>query len=159
MINAKKQNGAVLLVAMVFLIVITIIGVNAVSSSSMKTQATGNNMSSMLVYTGAESALAKSASHTDVKNLKEALPPFAPATFPVPAAYLPDEDVSASGVLASTANITFIGGNKKCPIGSVGMGTATGSTMKCKIWTLDATTRLRATNAQDRHLLGIAIIQ
>jgi hypothetical protein len=156
-INVKKQQGAVLLVAMILLIVITIIGVNAVSSSSIKTQTVGNNISSMLVYTGAESALAKSASNADIKNLKEALPPVAPATFPVPAAYLPDENVGGGGVLASTANISFIGGGQKCPVGVSGM--AISSIMKCKIWRLEAESRLRATNAKDTHLLGIAIVQ
>ncbi len=153
----KKQQGAVLLIAMVFLIVITIIGVNAVSSSSIKTQVVGNNMSSMLVYTGAESALAKSASNADVKNLKDALPPFFPATFPVPATYLPDENIAPGGVLISTSNITFVGGGQKCPVGGSGM--AISSIMKCKIWTVDAETRLKATNAKDRHLQGIAIVQ
>lgn len=158
MINMKqKQKGAVLLTAMVFLIVITIIGVSAVNSSSIKTQVAGNNMSSMLVYNGAESALAKSASHADVKNLKDSLPPFAPATFPVPAAYLPDENIAAGGVLTSTSNITFVGGNQKCPIGGSGM--AISSTMKCKVWRVDAETKLTATNAKDNHLLGIAIVQ
>ncbi len=152
----KKQRGAVLLMAMIFLIVITIIGVSAVNSSSIKTQVAGNNMSSMLVYNGAESALAKSANHVDQQNLIAALPPFAPNTYAVPAAYLPDEN-AGNGILTSQAGVNFIGVGLPCPIGGSGM--AISSSMTCKIWVLDAESRLQATNAKDRHILGIAIIE
>jgi len=152
----KKQKGAVLLMAMIFLIVITIIGVSAVNSSSIKTQVAGNNMSSMLVYNGSESALAKTANHVDQKNLISALPPFAPNRFTVPVGYLPDENVG-SGILKSKAGVKFVGTGLSCPVGGSGM--AISSSMKCKIWILDAESRLQATSAKDRHLLGIAIIE
>ena len=152
----KKQRGAVLLMAMIFLIVITIIGVSAVNSSSVKTQVAGNNISSMLVYNGAESALAKSANHVDQKNLMAALPPYAPNTFPVPVTYLPDENVG-KGILTSTAGVKFLGVGLPCPIGGAGM--AISSVMTCKVWVLNAESRLQATNAKDNHLLGIAIIE
>ena len=152
----KKQQGAVLLMAMIFLIVITIIGVSAVNSASIKTQVAGNNTSSMLVYNGAESALAKSVNHDDLKNLKAALPPVAPSKHNVPAAYLPDEN-AGNAVLKSKAGVKFIGAGLPCPMGGTGM--AISSSMKCKVWVLDAESRLQATNAKDRHLLGIAIIE
>ena len=151
----KKQQGAVLLMAMIFLIVITIIGVSAVNSSSIQTQTAGNNISSMLVYNGAESALAKSANHVDQKNLTAALatPNVEKA---VPAVYLPDES-TGNGTLKSTAGVTFLGVGLPCPIGGAGM--AISSVMTCKVWVLNAESKLQGTNAKDRHLQGIAIIE
>jgi len=150
--NIKKQHGAVLLVAMIFLIVITILGVSAVNSSTIKTQVAGNSISTMLVYTGGESALAKSASDPDSKNLINALPV---ASLSVPAVYLPDED-TGNGILESEVEITFTGVGQKCPIGTNGM--AISSIMKCKIWILDARSSLQATNAKANHIKAIATV-
>jgi Tfp pilus assembly protein PilX len=147
-IYKQKQQGAVLLIAMVFLIVITIIGVNAVSSTSMKTQTVGNNISSMMAYTGAETALVKTASNSDLKNLKDSAETSTTSS----------ATLSVAGDLLELKSKTdFVGMNQKCPSGGPGM--AISSIMKCKVWTIDATARLNATNAKDSHLLGVAIVQ
>lgn len=155
MTNYKKQKGAVLLIAMVFLVVITIIGVNAVSSSSIKTQVAGNNMLTMLVYQGAESTIARSVIDSDLNNLSEAMA-VEPATFPVPAVYLPDESIG-SDVLTSTSGVTFIGGGQECPPSRAGMATSTA--FKCQFFTIDARSSLTSSNARDRHIEGTAIVQ
>ncbi len=151
--SKKRQEGVVLLVAMVFLIVITIIGVSAVSTSTMKTQVAGNNMSSMLVYTGAESTLAKTASDTNEHHMMHTVEISGPfVDYQIPSADIPDENVSAAGVLTSTSQITYEGDNNPCPIG------AFSSEYTCKTWTINAQSRLRATNARDWHIKGIAKI-
>jgi type IV pilus assembly protein PilX len=153
--NYKKQKGAVLLIAMVFLIVITIIGVSAVSSSSIKTQVAGNNMLTMLVYQGAESTIARSVIDSDLKNLAEAMA-VEPATFDVPAVYLQDESIG-SGVLTSKSGITFIGGGQACPPSRTDMATST--VFNCQFFNIDARSSLTSSNARDRHLEGTAIVQ
>ena len=152
MVNQKKQSGAVLLIAIILLLVITIIGVSAVNSSGIKTQVAGNSMFSMLVYQGAESTLAKTASNKDITNLASALA-ATPPTITVPATYLPAEYVSAGGTLSSTSKVDYLG-LFECPTS----GMATSTLMKCKIFSIDATTRLQATNAKDRHVKGVGIV-
>ena len=68
-LNVKKQVGATLLMAIIFLLLITIVGVSSVSSTLIKTQVAGNSIFSMLVYQGAESTLAKSVSNKEKATL------------------------------------------------------------------------------------------
>ena len=111
----KKQKGAVMLIAIVFLLVITIMGISAVNSSIVKTQIAGNSMYTMLVYQGAESAISKSASDTDLNNLRNAIDPAAPTPFPVDSVYLPDEALASGGTLTSISEISFLGKDSSCP--------------------------------------------
>jgi type IV pilus assembly protein PilX len=153
MMNYKKQQGAVLLVSIILLLVITIIGISAVNSSGIKTQVAGNSIYTMLVYQGAESALAKTASDSDLFNLAEALLK-SPGSHTVDAAfYLPPENIAAGGTLISNADISY-DGIFGCPAAS---GMATSTTIDCQIFKVDAVSRLKLTNARDRHIQGIAI--
>jgi len=152
MINKNKQQGAVLFVAIILLLVITIIGVSAVNSSGIKTQVAGNSMFSMLVYQGAESALARTASNSDLSNLKSALA-SSTSRITVPTAYLPAENIAAGGTLTSTADVEYLG-LYDCP----STGSALSTLMKCKIFDIDALSRLRATNAKDRHIKGLGVV-
>ena len=68
----KKQQGVVLIVALIMLLVITILGVSAVSRASIGTQVAGNSMYTMMVYQGAESAIARSMTGGAEINIKKA---------------------------------------------------------------------------------------
>jgi len=153
MINFKKQNGAVLLISIVFLLVITILGVSAVNSSTTKTQVAGNSMFTMLVYQGAESALEKSASNADLSVLNATIA-VDPIPYDVPSDYLPDEKIASGGTLTSNSVVVFNGGSA-CPFAS-GLGTST--KIKCNYFQIDAQSRLTSTNARDSHIKGLAII-
>lgn len=144
----KKQSGVVLLVAIILLLVITIIGITAVNSSSIKTQVAGNSIFSMLVYQGAESALAKS---TNFKNAVESVA-MAPNDFVVSAEDLQDEAISGGASLKSNARIKYEG-IFDCPITS---GRITSTTVKCRVFKVDANSRIEATNARSHHIKGIA---
>lgn len=146
--NYKKQKGVVLLVAIVLLLVITIIGVTAVNSSSIKTQVAGNSMFSMLVYQGAESALSKA---TNFNNTIDSVI-LAPGELIIPGAVLPDENITAGATLNSTASITYEG-IFDCPINS---GRISSTMVKCRLFKVDATSRIRATNARSHHIKGVA---
>lgn len=150
--NYKKQQGAVLLISIIFLLVITILGVTAVNSSNTKTQVAGNSMFSMLVYQGAESALEKSASNADLSAIEDTIAAD-PSPYMVPAAYLPDEKVASGGTLTSSSKMTFQG-ISSCPFSS---GLATSTKFECVYLQIDAQSRLISTNARERHIKGIAL--
>ncbi len=155
----RKQKGAVMIVAIVFLLVITILGVSAVNSSIMKTQIAGNSIYTMLVYHGAESALSKSVSDTDLRNLRDAIDPTKSVPFPVDSTELPDEEIISGGTLSSSAAITYIGKNEGCPETS-GLAASTGvgdAGFDCYFFKIDATSRIISTNAKDQHIKGVAI--
>ncbi len=149
----KQQEGAVLLVAVVLLLVISVLGISAVKSSSTKTQVAGNSIFSMQVYQGVESTIAKSASDNNWHNVDLALN-AAGASYVVPAADLPDETINSGGVLTSTAVVNYISmlDKKDCPPNMPPMS----SEMKCKIFSIDARTRLQSTNARDHHIQSVA---
>lgn len=150
MINHKKQQGAVLFVAIILLLVITIIGVSAVNSAGIKTQVAGNSMFSMLVYQGAESTLAKSQDMYYINKARAASLLVVPTTYSVPAADLPPENIAAGGTLISTSEISFLEVSD-CSVSSV----ATSATMPCQKYLIDAESQLKLTNARDRHLQGL----
>ena len=155
----KKQKGAVMIVAIVFLLVITILGVSAVNSSMVKTQIAGNSIYTMLVYNGAESAISKSVSDTDLRNLRDTIDPTSAVPFLVDSTELPDEAIASGGTLSSSAAITYIGKNETCPetrglAASSGIGDAG---FDCYFFQVDATSRIISTNAKDEHIKGVAI--
>ena len=155
----KKQKGAVMLIAIVFLLIITIMGISAVNSSIVQTQIVGNSMYSMLVYQGAESAISKSTSDTDLNNLRDTIAPAAATPFLVDSADLPDEVLASGGTLTSSSAISYLGKDDSCPetsglAASTGMGEAG---FDCYIFQIDATSRIISTNAKDQHIKGVAI--
>ena len=147
--GAKKQQGVVLIVALIMLLVITIIGVSAVSRSSIGTQVAGNSMYSMLVYQGAESAIARSMTGTNQKNIKAAAiaSPLDIST------QLPAEAVTGGGTMVSRGTVSAIG-KFDCPIVS---GMASSSSIKCNMFEVDIQTNLAATAANAKHAEGRAI--
>lgn len=155
----KKQKGAVLLIAIIFLLVITILGISAVNSSVVKTQIAGNSMYTMLVYQGAESAISKSTSGTDLNNIRNTIDPAAPTPFPVDSVYLPDEVLASGGTLTSSSEISYLGKGESCPetsglAASIGIG---GAGFDCYFFQIDAISRIISTNAIDQHIKGVAI--
>ena len=153
MINQHKQKGTVLFVAIIFLLLLTIIGVSTVKTSLNQTQVAGNSMFSVLVYQGAESTLARTASDKDLTNLAQALA-IKPNTYQVPANYIPPETITKGGKLVSSSGVTFQG-IFDCPTSS---GLATSTIMKCQIYRIEASSQIVATNARDKHIKGTAII-
>ena len=147
----KKQQGVVLIVALIMLLVVTIIGVSAVSRSSIGTQVAGNSMSSMLVYQGAESAIARSMTGKDQNNIKAAAI-ASPLDLDI-SAQLPAEVVTGGGKMNSKGTVSSIG-EFDCPIVS---GMASSSSIKCDMYEVNIQTNLAATAANAKHTEGRAI--
>ena len=155
-VSRKKQQGVVLLWALGILLVLTIISVSSVRVSSTNTMVSGNSLSTMLVYQGAESTLSKVTNMNYVNEAALTLPSKSKA---VPAADLPNEAVSG-GSLSSSATVSFTG-YTACPV-SVGVAMSTNSTataggVTCQLYKIDAESRLKGTGAKKEHLSGVAI--
>lgn len=151
--NHKNQQGAVMFIAIIMLLVLTIVGVTAVNSSGIKTQVAGNSMFSMLVYQGAESALARSS---DLNNLFSSMP-VAPAEMDIPAGLLPPENVTAGATLSSKGTVTYEGDGKVCPVTSGSASSSDLSGYTCHRYRVRVESRIQATNARDTHVKGIAM--
>jgi len=148
-----KQQGVVLIWAVVFLLIITIIGLSAIRMSGIDTQISGNSVNSMLTYQGVESALGKTVMDTNkVLNIT-----MADANYPnkydvVVADFFPPEEVSGGGLLTSVASIQIEDVNIACPMSLA----ATSTNLGCNVFRIDATTRLQGTGAKASHTIGLA---
>jgi len=148
-ITKKKQQGMVLIVALIMLLLVTILGVAAVNRSGISSQIAGNSMFSMLVYQGAESAIAKSAAGGAEMIIDEAAK-ASPNSYEVPTSHLPAEEVSAGRKMRSKALVTAVaGGPFPCPIIS---DNASSTSIKCYVYEVDANSRLLSTGARARHV-------
>jgi len=148
----KKQQGAVLFVAIALLLIITIVGVSTVSITGIKTQVAGNSMFTMLTYQGAESALLKSLTGGVEKSMREASKNGINNPYSIPAAvFQPGEAVSSSGVtLSQEATVTSLGMGP-CPISNIANGSG-----KCLLFETRAQARLNSTGARALHVEGRA---
>lgn len=147
--NIKKQQGVVLIVSLIMLLVITGLGVSAVNITRNKTQVAGNSMYSMLVYHGAESTLARSVSIGSEKHLINSILSNS-VKYDIPEADLLDtnEVINDRTVMSSNSSITPIPGIYTCPPVS---NDITSSTFKCRIIEVTAQTSIPGTGAKAKH--------
>lgn len=109
MITNKQQQGAVLFIAIILLLLITIIGVSAVGVTGIKTQIAGNSMFTMLTYQGAESALVKTLSGEAQKTMGKASELGVGVPYRVPNDYFtPTEAVSGGAILTQQARKIYL---------------------------------------------------
>ena len=146
--SIQKQQGVVLIISLVMLVIITGLGVSAVSLSNNKTQTAGNSMYSMLVYHGAESTLARSVSIGSEKQLIDAILSDE-AVYSIPSSVLVDtaETVNHGTTMTSSATITPIIGKVPCPPSN----TITSNKYACRAIEITAKTSLRGTGARATH--------
>ena len=150
----NKQQGMTLIIAMVMLLVITGIGVSAVKNSTTSTMMSSNNTLQMLVFQGAESTIARSASANDLFDIiRSAVLAGTPHEVTQDDLYPGgDEEVTNGVKLNSTSEITFMG-DGDCPVLS---GVANSITYSCYVFEIDAKTQ--ALGARANHFEGRAIL-
>ena len=143
-----KQQGMTLIIAMVMLVVITGIGVNAVKLSTSDTLIANNDTLKMLVFQGAESAIAVSATSKNLHYIKGAA---VLGGAPVDVA-VANEDVTNGAKLVSTSKVSYLktGG---CPAIS---GVANSASFDCHYFEIDADSKVMGARAQ--HIEGKAIL-
>ena len=148
----KKQQGAVLFIAIALLLIITIVGVSSVSISGMKTQIAGNSMFTMLTYQGAESALAKSLSGGAKLSMTKAAELGVGVPYDVPNdVFTPAEVVSGGVTLSQKATVTRLDILIQCPPSALA-----NSAGLCYIFETNAQARLNSTGAKASHAEGWA---
>jgi len=148
--NKNKQQGVVMIVALIMLLLITILGVSAVNISRDKTQVAGNSMFSTFVYLGAESTLARSASISSEKHIVDAAA-SGKALYSIPASAINDSNelINNTTNMASTSTIAPIAGIFECPP----INNSISSTVfKCRIFEITAQTNITATSATATHI-------
>lgn len=154
--SINHQKGVVLLWAVVFLMVITIVGLSAIRMSGIDTQISGNSVTSMLAFQGAESALGRTAPDKDtLYNIDQAsLTANLDIGYDVVAAdFFPPEPVSGGGQIISSARVQAEDKEIICPATTV----ATSSGIKCNVFRVDAKSVLQGTGAKANHTVGLAI--
>jgi len=150
--SMKNQQGVVLIVALILLLLVTILGVSAVNISRDKTQIAGNSIYNMLAYQGAESALAKAASGSAQKHIRDAAASGSKYT-------IPTADINDAGELVNTgiamdtvATIEYLG-DYPCPIIS---GVANSTDFNCSVF--ESSARVSSSKVKARHDEARAII-
>ncbi len=146
-----KQQGIVLIVALVFLMIITLIGVSAAKRSGINNQISGNSMMTMLTYQGAESTMARSARDSTVLSAQINENNGEGAIYTVP--NLADEDIG-KGTLNSSATVQPESTFTNCPPTMI-----MSSTIKCKVYRIQATSQIQGTHAKAVHQMGYALTQ
>ncbi len=149
-ITKNKQNGAVLVVSLVLLTVLTLVGVASMQSSSLELRAASNAQQYNTAFEGAVSRT-EFATSQDVNNPLDflvAIPDVSnPATWPVqncnPADGCPDDP---SGNWTATAQMTFSG---SC-LPAVGFSLEDGRSVYFRHF--DITTDARANNGAARSV-------
>lgn len=140
--NYKKQTGTTLLVTLIFLLLISILGVSSMKNTLTKTQVSGNTITTMMAYQSAESILAHATKLSHIGKLSVNTQKYV----------LTDTQLPDQVNLERRANIEF-SGKGKCPI-ILGMSTK----FKCVFSKVNAFTQVKSTNARAHHTNGIAIV-
>jgi type IV pilus assembly protein PilX len=70
-INCKNQNGAVLIVSLLFLLILTILGVSALNNSLLEQKMTSNMQDAHIAFLAAEAALRDGESMLDGQTLPD----------------------------------------------------------------------------------------
>lgn len=154
-----KQQGVVLVMALIMLLLVTLIGVASVRATVANTQTSGNSMFSLMVFQGAESTLAKISSIDDgaMYNLKEAA-----ARTLVPKAvdplYLSTEKVNDDGSTSANngPSLTASGTIVYERVSEIYSSSATSSKVKYQVFRTLARSGLDSTGARAVHVQGIA---
>lgn len=143
-----KQQGMTLIIAMVMLLVITGVGVSAVKLSTSEALIASNDTLTMLAFQGAESAIAVSATSTNLHYIKDAAEHAGVAQ----SVTVADENVTNGVKLVSTSNVSYLK-TGDCPAIS---GVANSASFDCHYFEVDANSSVMGAKAQ--HIEGKAIL-
>lgn len=153
----KKQQGAVLLWALIILLVLTVLSLSSVRNSNTNTKIAGNSMASMMVFQGVESTISKIANTNYIDQASRILPDRKKT---VPSLELPNEAVNG-GSLSSTGSVAYVG-YIPCPVmNDIAISTNAsqeGGSVSCQVYEVEAESRLLGTGAKASHLQGIAVM-
>lgn len=140
--NRKQQHGAALFVSLMFLFLMTIIGLNALNTSTSDERMALNTQHQTQVFHAAESAI--NVVKRDVTSLEQAITTGAAST---PVAYSGQSDVVAD------ASASYVG----CGTPEAGFALGSGGFVT-HVFDINATASLGASSAQANHLQGVSLL-
>ncbi|WP_299978193.1 pilus assembly PilX N-terminal domain-containing protein [Desulfobacula sp.] len=110
----NNEKGSVLVIAIIFLMLLTVIGIFATTTSTIEIQISGNDKINKMVFYAADSGTHYVAVNTDLYNTNN-LDEDAPLSFPDPDD--PGAKYSLSDKLQVNGNVTYLG-KVQMPAGS-----------------------------------------
>jgi len=138
----KKQQGVVLIWAIIFLIVITLLGLSSVRMSGIDTQIAGNSMSVMIADQTADLVLADAARVYFIEKV--------PKGASVGTSYtVPANELAPVANAKTAAVIQYETDNGRCPV-----GIANSSGFGCYVFRIEADARLNGSNVSSKHIMG-----
>ena len=140
--NLQRQQGAALFVSLMFLFLMTIIGLNALNSSTSDERMAVNTQHQQQVFHAAESAI--NVVKRDVSSLEEAIVTGAPST---PISYSGQTEITAN------ASASYIGCGLPGPSNSLGEGGFVEHEFG-----ISGDASLGASSAQANHLQGVSLL-
>jgi len=140
--NIRKQQGAALFVSLMFLFLMTIIGLNALNTSTSDERMALNTQHQQQVFHAAESSI--NVVKRDITSLEEAITTGAPST---PVDYTGQADVAAS------ASATYVG----CGTPEAGFALGEGGFVTHEFG-ITGNASLGASSAQANHLQGVSLL-
>ncbi len=139
--SLKKQQGAALFVSLMFLILMTIIGLNALNTSTSDERMALNSQHQQEVFHAAESAI--NVAKRNTTTLEEAITTGTSNTI----AYTGQSDVTAS------AEAAYVG----CGTPSAGFSLGEGGFVSHE-FAITGSASLGASSAQSNHLQGVSLL-
>ncbi len=140
--NIKQQRGAALFVSLMFLFLMTIIGLNALNTSTSDERMALNTQHQQQVFHAAESAI--NVVKRDVNSLEEAITTGAASTA---VNYTAQADVAAS------ASASYVG----CGTPEAGFALGEGGFVT-HVFNINGDAALGASSAQANHLQGVSLL-
>lgn len=158
LISPHRQQGAALIVSMIFLLILTLIGVSGLNNSGLESRMAHNFQLNSYVFHGAESAIQEVIQLSNSQNnplyvqandmLLNALVAGTNVSLPAPA-YSPDPAGHLGGaVMTSNSSVQHMGATP-CPGNS--------PIIKCELFEVTSTAAISDTGANTTHRQGIRL--
>ena len=139
--SKKNQQGVVLIWAIVFLIVITLLGLSSVRMSGIDTQIAGNSMNVMIADQTADTVLADAARTYFIEKVPKG---SVGTSYTIPAAQLVSPANAKTGAV-----IQYETDDGRCPV-----NIANSSGFGCYVFRIEADARLKGSNVSSKHIMG-----
>jgi type IV pilus assembly protein PilX len=158
--NRYRQQGVALFVSLIILLVLTVIGVGALSGTSLEERMAGNYQQSMVAFQAAETAIEKVIVSSDVGGAGANDNPFYvetsdPTILAINAGIDATTTVSTITDTSSLSNATLVTATTVIYIGTDACPGASFGSLICYQFNLQANASVNQTSANTTHLQGI----
>ena len=155
--SKHKQQGVVLVIGLLMLLVITVVGLSAMSSTSSNERSTGNNQLSTLSFQASESAVKSMFSRPDVEPTIMDID-ISDGTLANQISQLNNYDVDLSSAAGATVSVqatslaSFCGGDPLQVDTSLASGSQDSGGNESLVFDVSGSSVIGGTGAQENHL-------